>query len=132
MIKTKNNMTLSFVKEKTPWYLIPVIGKNAWYIDLPEYMDKGIGTKLNLRMVRGADDLLELLGQGKEKVSLHVDTKPFKNNLLKMKMYKHDASGGTYRTDLVEVPDVWLCNVTKYLFGGQHPWTIYVNADARV
>ena len=30
-----------------------------WYIDLPEFLEKGLGTKSNLMMVAGADTLLD-------------------------------------------------------------------------
>ena len=127
--KIKFPIQLSFVKETSPWYLRPIFGRDAWFIDLPEYINKGLGTKLNLQMVRGADDLLDHIGQGKERVTITVHNKPTKKNQMELIMYKHDSSGGTYRTNIAEVPDVWLCNVTKYVFGGKHPLKIYIDAN---
>ena len=32
-----------------------------WYIDLPEFIEQGLGTKANLMMVDGADTFLDFL-----------------------------------------------------------------------
>ncbi len=43
---------------------------SGWFIDFPEYIEKGYGTKADLAMVLGADDLLELIGNGNRRVQL--------------------------------------------------------------
>lgn len=42
----------------------------AWYIDLPEYIEGGYGSKANLLMVAGADKFLERLANGKNEVNV--------------------------------------------------------------
>lgn len=42
----------------------------CWYIDLPEYIDGGYGTKANLLMVAGADTFLDVLARGKREVTV--------------------------------------------------------------
>lgn len=42
--------TLSFYKEA-----------EIWYVDLPSYLQEGLGTKANLMMVDGSDTFLDLI-----------------------------------------------------------------------
>ena len=41
-----------------------------WYIDLPEFIEGGFGTKANLLMVDGSDQLLDILSGGKNEVTV--------------------------------------------------------------
>ena len=43
-----------------------------------------------------------------------------------LKMFAHNGWGATYKTNIDVVPQVWLCNVTKVVFGGKHPINIYL------
>jgi hypothetical protein len=43
-----------------------------------------------------------------------------------LKMFAHNGWGATYKTNIDVVPQVWLCNVTKVVFGGKHPINIFV------
>ena len=42
----------------------------GWYIDFPEFIEKGLGTKDDLAMVLGADQMLDYLGGGTDRVAL--------------------------------------------------------------
>lgn len=99
-----------------------------WYIDYPEYIKNG-GQKVDLLMVCGADTMLEKFSNGKNEVTLEYNDKPFEADI-ELKMYKHDSSGGYYKTNRPDIVDnLWLCNVTKSIFNGKHPWTIYIKVD---
>ena len=96
-----------------------------WYIDLPEYLKQG-GQKVDLLMVCGADTMLEKLSNGRNEVILEYNDKEFDSDIA-LKMYKHDSTGGYYKTNRPDIVDnLWLCNVTKFIFNGQHPWNIYI------
>ena len=41
-----------------------------WYIDLPEYIESGIGSKANLEMVADANTLMSALAQGDTTIKL--------------------------------------------------------------
>ncbi len=48
-----------------------------WYIDLPEYIESGMGTKSNLEMVAGADTFLSTLAQGETSITLKFTDEEF-------------------------------------------------------
>lgn len=62
----KNTMTHTFYKDQT-----------GWYIDLPEFFEKGLGTKDNLAMVAGADTYLDILSGNSDRVTLELSIAPF-------------------------------------------------------
>lgn len=118
---------------------------NIWYIDLPQFLEAGLGTKANLMMVAGADILLDLLSGNTEEVTLKFDSKPFDGcnvtlDLFEMGKDQHilDQVGhapvdygayyhswGTHNNTTFK-QTVWLCPVTEYVFGGQYPQNIYI------
>lgn len=114
-----NILNLNFVKEST-----------GWYIDLPEWT----GSKADLQMVSGADTFLDFLSDNGDKVSLTASTN---NNceysgVLKKVQDRQVGGGADYdlmQYDNVIYPDgghpMWLCDVTKFVFNGQLPDTIY-------
>jgi len=118
--------------------------EGIWYIDLPEFLEAGLGTKANLMMVAGADILLDILSNNTNRVSLKFDSQPFVgcNTVLDMinigkDQEVLDAAGhpfveyGAYY-NAIEINgepanhQVWLCPVTEYVFGGGYPTNIYV------
>ena|SRR5579859_3274012 len=112
---TKN---LTFYKEES----------GSWYIDLPEWE----GSKADLLMVAGADTLLDMFG--KERVTLIVGEVAFFGcNLLVLQNEPEDIGGGEYLLHAFENDkgivmldlSVWLCDVTKFVFGGYMPKLIY-------
>ena len=44
-----------------------------WYVDLPEFIRNG-GSKADLEMVLGADELLEELSKGRDTIHLSIST----------------------------------------------------------
>ncbi len=113
--------------------------ENRWYIDLPEYIESGIGTLENLEMVCGADILLDIVSYGKSEVKLEITTiKPTNyddfdsyDELKLISDNNDDITGATYR--LVEENnyhikgdfEVWLCPVTLFVFDGEYPTNIW-------
>ena len=118
--------------------------EGMWYIDLPEFLQAGLGTKANLLIVAGADTFLDLLSNYTHKVSLVFSTTDFPYSLCKLnklhlgmdkeyldKIGHAPVDYGAYY-DVVEMNKepfqhkLWLCPVTEYVFGGNYPDEIYV------
>jgi hypothetical protein len=101
--------TLKFKKEES----------GNWYIVLPEWK----GTKAELKMVSGADTLLDTLSDGKKKVEVLVSlTKEKKFNKLTKFLNTHIAGGAFYYAGYKQI---WLCGVTQFVFDGHLPRRIY-------
>ena len=118
--------------------------KNIWYIDLPEFLEKGLGTKANLMMVDGADTLLDTLSNDGSEVTLEFSQLPFvgwttwleldksgKNQELLDKLGHAPVDHGAYyKTNLINnlktTQSVWLCPVTEYVFDSIYPDNIYI------
>ena len=121
-----------------------------WYIDLPQFLEAGLGTKNNLLMVAGADYLLDRLSKHKEnqtpdgtRITLQIDTKKFDDYDTSMNFLEKGKDdeylnsvghapieyGAYYVTnDLFGDPHcqmVWLCPVTEYVFAGEYPRRIF-------
>ena len=97
----------------------------GWYIDLPEYIEKG-GSKGDLAMVAGADTMLDLISQGAKKVTITMDTKPFeKGDELTLVEELGPGGGGNYIMRSFEGKEInhkmWLCDVTTFVFGSIPP-----------
>lgn len=104
---------------------------NMWFIDLPEWT----GSKSDLQMVLGADNMLDIIAQGDDTVTLYLSTEPFNGaNVLTWLSdgIPGDATvgGGMYRLHqykgIVFDLDMWLCDVTRFVFGDM-PKLIYFN-----
>lgn len=119
--------TINFVKEE-----------QLWYVDLPEFIEQGYGTKGNLLMVAGADEFLELSSNGSTCVTATVSNRPFENSRQlvntsvgvdpeMLAQYNHPVveDGGYYR--LSENGFVmWLCPTLLYVFESRvYPSEIY-------
>jgi hypothetical protein len=115
-----------------------------WYIDLPEFLERGLGTQANLQMVGGSDEYLEVAAQFGQEVTLlfadefwgfgsNIDT--FHRTAIDkddayLESVGHPAvDSGAYYNLEGEDFQIWLCPVTKYVFGGDYPETIYVTVD---
>ena len=116
-IKNKNTMIHSFYKDN-----------QGWFIDLPEFIEKGFGTKSNLAMVAGADKMLDRLSEGGNGITLEIGETPFDGAEATLKKSGFCLYGENYifSSDKVKEFKVWLCPVTKYVFGGKYPATIYI------
>ena len=115
-----------------------------WYIDLPQFLDAGLGTKSNLLMVGGADTLLDKLSNNTDEVTLQISELPivgWTTWLRKLKNGKDDTylkevghapvnNGAYYDAVVIDNVktnhEVWLCPVTEYVFDGAYPEDIYV------
>lgn len=128
-IQNKNTMEKRFYKEN-----------EIWYIDLPEFLEQGLGSKANLMMVDGSDDLLDILSKNGTEVTIEFSHLPFdgatytlraqqlgSNQDLLSKIGHAFVSYGMYY-NVRELNDmrIWLCPVTEYVFGGSYPRGIFV------
>lgn len=99
--------------------------ENKWYVVLENWT----GNFEDLEMVNGADTFLELLASKIEKnrLALKVWTAKPDEPCGKLQMIHSDGDGATYQVENCSfyTSTVWLCNVTKFVFGGFHPATIY-------
>lgn len=115
--------------------------QGLWYIDLPEFLEAGLGTRNNLLMVEGADTFLDMLSKGRRKkeVTIKFGSEPFEgytNQLKKVRIGMNkellDAIGhapvdyGAYYKTVNEDHMLWLCPVTEYVFQGGYPKDIYI------
>lgn len=104
---------LAFVKEN----------KN-WYIDLPTWK----GRKSALRMVSGADTLLDYIAEGKKDVVLYAELEEYEGAECLTLINKCFWNGADYRIDTYKNNELnlklWLCDVTKVVIGG-FPEKIY-------
>lgn len=106
-----------------------------WYIDLPEFIESGLGTKANLEMVAGADTLLSQLAEGQKEVNIRFNNQEFPEaeiHLIKSSQHGYDLDlepdedpGGWYH-DKHTKESLWLCPVTLYVFNSVYPDNIYI------
>jgi hypothetical protein len=95
---------------------------NKWYVDLPEWT----GEKDELEMVLGADTMLDILSKSDQGVYVTFSTEPFENYDYELTLHKEEYDGGTYiLTGNYLLFEVWLCHVTKFVFG-EFPNKIYI------
>jgi len=113
---------------------------NTWYIDLPEFLEAGLGTQANLMMVDGADTFLDHLSRMGTEVWLQFSAKPFDTatHLLVSDSYGMDEGllntvghapvsyGMYYTVPTMQGHRLWLCPVTEYVFQGGYPNRIWV------
>lgn len=84
---------------------------NRWFIDIP--WDGDIN---DLEMVSGADLFLDSISNGKRTITLEVGVSEIYNSIKLTKIHE-DEIGATYKVFMYDFKgDIWLCNVTKYLF----------------
>ena len=104
-------MTLNFVKLA-----------GSWYVHLPDY----IGNIENLEMISGADTMCEKLDTDKDGlVQLIVSDSPMKEvNYTIKKINLTEDFGADYYCPELDL-NLWLCNVTKYVFG-DFPEIVYI------
>jgi hypothetical protein len=125
---------------------------NIWYIDLPQFLEAGLGTKANLMMVAGADTLLDILSNDGTDINVDFSDKPFDGCNVKLDMIRkgkdqelldhvghapvdYGAYYTAYNTQWLgyefKISSVWLCPVTEYVFGGDYPKNIYIKAPTK-
>jgi len=111
----------------------------GWFIDLPEFIELGLGTKGNLAMVLGADTFLDRLSNNGTEVTLELSE--YEDEIENYDgMFEHLGYSEPV-DDLEEVGhpiqmggdyiekelnhQIWLCPVTIFVFGGHYPDQIY-------
>ena len=94
---------------------------NRWYVVLPEWE----GIKDELEMVCGADTMLDIVAQGESTAYLTISETPIENQRFVLHYKEEEADGGLYllTSEMYEF-EVWLCHVTKFVFG-YLPKTLY-------
>jgi hypothetical protein len=102
----------------------------GWFVDLPEWT----GEKWDLQMVMGADTFLDLLSQGETEIHVTLSTEPFEGcetlELVHLGRLEGPELGEGAWYILDEYADLpfnlkmWLCDVTKFVFGS-FPSKIY-------
>lgn len=94
---------------------------SGWYINLPQFIEKG-GTKEELAMVEGADTMLDIMADGKNAVTISLDTESFEGADMVELTEKCDPTigGGYYLLKSWEgrrvMQTMWLCAVTESVF----------------
>ena len=85
-----------------------------WYIDLPSWE----GDRADLEMVMGADVMLDIISQHGDLAFLTISEDDFPGSNMVLTFDREDVDGGWYNltTDHYNFP-VWLCQVTKFVFG---------------
>lgn len=104
-----------------------------WFVDLPKYLNEGIGDKFDLQMVCGADTWLDILSQGEDQVYLNIsdnEIEGFEFLEMNQETFVHGLSvGADYECKSYQNIDynhkLWLCPVTLYVFGEEYPKIIY-------
>jgi len=108
-----------------------------WYIDLPEYIESGVGTKSNLEMVAGADTFLSTLAQGETSITLKFTDEEFVDHdveLIRSSNHGYtselmddvELDAGAWYTVKDNDHDLWLCPVVLYLFNNTYPQNIFI------
>lgn len=107
---------------------IKLAGK--WFVHLPDYP----GHYSDLEMVLGADvlcDMIDTLDIGYITATISTEskesnfvTKEYVLDFVNSTVSNGEQDGANYRLREWKL-DVWLCNVTKYIFG-EFPVTIYI------
>lgn len=99
-----------------------------WYVDLPEWP----GSKSELEMVCGADNMLEYMSEGKGEVALILSEEEFEgSDRLEFLRLAHEFDDGAfyvlerYKGVFIGL-EMWLCDVTKFVFG-DFPKTIFIS-----
>jgi hypothetical protein len=115
-----------------------------WFIDLPEFLNAGLGTKANLLMVDGSDKMLDILSRNSGEVVVqfsdcgvdHLDARmqmrhDGMNPLILAETHHAPITHGRYYETTAHFADAqtqtlmtWLCPVAEWVFGGYYPKTI--------
>ena len=106
--------------------------KDGWFIDLPQFIEAGLGTKSNLAMIAGADKMLDHLSEHTNGITLEISDKLFDGAdgiLTKFGICPY-GENYTFSSKNIKNFRVWLCPVTKYVFGGKYPKEIYIKKIA--
>lgn len=106
------------------FYKEPV--SNEWFVDLPEWT----GSKEDLEMIFGADNMLDMLAEGESEVILTVSEYHFigAERILLNRLATDIGSGAYYRIEtykgVVLNHEFWLCDIMLFVFN-RFPQTLF-------
>lgn len=94
----------------------------GWFIDLPSWM----GNRDDLKMLAGADKLLEFAAAGRSEVNVRLlrknTTEPVKVALARRQYSQGgaiydviDYTGAKFTSKHLPVDEIWICSVTRYV-----------------
>lgn len=125
-VKVHNGIHVESIKEKVFRSLVfekDEIGD--WYVVLPEWE----GDKADLQMVCGADLFLDIMAQGEDRVTSTVSDLPFHEMrfTIQKKQDTPEIGGALYTltSTYEQNMEMWLCDVTRFIFNGEMPETIF-------
>lgn len=135
---TQKRFTKRFYKEN-----------GLWYIDLPEFLNAGLGSKANLLMVDGSDKMLDILSRNTGEAIVQFSDCGVERLDARMEMAEEglnqdvlDTAGhapigyGRYYNTRAVIDEkthnlrTWLCPVAEWVFGGHYPKMIDVQVVA--
>jgi hypothetical protein len=94
----------------------------AWYIHLPLWF----GPKHALMMVAGADKMLDVLSGSTNSCTLKISTKTFKSAQGVIEQSPDTRGyGRDYFANGVYTGKIWLCPVTRFVFFGRYPKSVW-------
>lgn len=107
--------------------------EKTWFADIPEWL----GSKEELMMVSGADTMLDVLSERGTEIELDMSTKEFPDSmrLQLLRLGEEGIGGGYYRMFKGEneiLAEMWLCDVTKFVFNSPMPNTIFIRKHQEI
>lgn len=99
-----------------------------WFAVLPDY---DLGGPEDLVMVDAAATLCYSLDKEKKgfiKTTLY-SYNPEKENAIKLEFLYAEPTGGAWYSVEGFDEDIWICDVTKYVFEGKFPLNIYIEVN---
>jgi len=104
----------------------------TWYADIPEWT----GTKEELMMVSGADVMLDVFAADSHEIDLDLSLKEFPGSM-KLELIKlGTGEGGGYYSLISDghiiMPELWLCDVTKFVFNSPMPDNIFIKKHQEI
>lgn len=95
----------------------------AWYADIKNWPKQA---KAACLMVGEASYLLSYYAGSNDYIKFNITTNAC-DHLAWLSKRKEDDHGATYICNNPGLSEVWLCNVTKFIFG-EHPQNIYIKS----
>lgn len=96
--------------------------KGRWYAAIPEYLAEG-GSEEDCEMIFGADKWLENHAKGNDQITLKLSSVNYHLGRTLQKICE-DQDGAVYIPQNDNMSPLWLCNVSKYVWGN-HPDYLY-------
>ena len=97
----------------------PYYDRGSWVFD-----DDATGL-VKEPFVAGADNFLDFLAKGNEKISLIFSHRSFPTTDYTLHLQKEESGGGIY-DEYTTKSSMWLCAATRHYFGGKMPKEIHV------